>query len=132
MADMRELTPAVFSELPPPSYAADVTRTLPVGRDRRERGLLFVLEERLTWLSDQTRRGDTSGGANRRRHEIAALRWALSRIADLERIEAELAPPPRRELAFATRKKEALALADELGGEAVRDPSRRGYAILAR
>jgi hypothetical protein len=120
-----------FVEPPPVSYGADITRRSPVGQTRQERKFLSILEDHRAWLRERVESGElTVGGEQRCRAEAAALSWALARVAELERLEAEREPTPRRELAFSARKKEALALAEELGGEAVNVPSRRGWVIL--
>lgn len=75
-----------FIEAPPPSYAADDTRTQPVGRTKSERKALAVLERRAEWLHDtMPPQGHTA--RDHMRAERAALLWALGRIAELERLE---------------------------------------------
>lgn len=74
-------------EAPPPSYAADITRVQPVGRNKDERWRLAVLERRVKWLGD-TMPPEGHTARDHMRAERAALLWALARIAELERREA--------------------------------------------
>lgn len=74
-------------EQPPKYFAADPTRNQPVGFTKIERKHLAVIESRIAyekkWVADHPHYTDIS----RRRGEIAALIWALARIAQIERDE---------------------------------------------
>lgn len=79
------------TEPPPHGYNADPSAG-PIGRDKRERKFLTALDRRIAHVEERAARGPT--GASYDYLEAAALRWALSRIADAERAEesADAAP----------------------------------------
>lgn len=85
---MAKVAPPAFIEPPPRWYTADPTQDDPVGRDSRERHMLATLDNRVAWCREQVEGGRCSeGAANHYRAEMASLRWALGRIAELERLE---------------------------------------------
>lgn len=76
------------SEVPriiPKAAFADPTRLSPVGRTKSERRHLSILDRRLGHLIDRQPRGTSLDSWDAA--EVSALRWALRRIADLERLE---------------------------------------------
>jgi hypothetical protein len=78
-----------YAEQAPRGLQADPTRTEPVGRNRKERDHLGTFDHEVAWLDKQIDDPDTwDGPLNHYRRRRAAIAWALTRIADAERLES--------------------------------------------